>query len=89
MSVRKRQREILGRVGFHAVEYFVDGWPPVWGTALIRAGEEVCVIETSGPHTNDDRLYNRYVLRDKRGGKELAVHKLKRNALASAVGRFA
>lgn len=82
MSVTKRQRDAFARLGYTIEEYFIEGWPPVWGTAIQKDGKDVAVIETHGCHTDDDRYRNRYLLKPKRGADQVfGVYKLKREAL--------
>lgn len=82
MPTKRRHREALATVGITPVDYYIEGWPPTWGTAYQRDGQDVAVIETHGCHTDDDALRNKYVLKRSRGSKtNLSVHRLKREAL--------
>jgi hypothetical protein len=90
MPTKRHHREALATLGLAPVDYFIDGWPPTWGTAYQRDGEDVFVIESHGCHTDDDALRNRFMLKRGRGvlHKPLGVYKLKRQALAAMAARW-
>jgi hypothetical protein len=87
MATRKRHRDAFAALGYTIEEYFIEGWPPVWGTAIQKNGKDVMVIETHGCHTEDDSLRNKYVVKGHRGHVNThtySVHRLKREALGNA-----
>lgn len=64
--MKKRHTEALATLGITTESYYVDGWPPVWGIALLRDGREMAVIEAHGQHHESSTYRNKYVLRAKR-----------------------
>lgn len=91
MPTARRHRAALARLGLTPVDYVIEGWPPVWGTAYQRDGADVFVVESHGCHTDDDALRNRYMVKRGRGvlHPPLSVHRLKREALLAGARRFA
>jgi hypothetical protein len=85
MPTRKKHREALASLGFTVEEYWIGGWPPVWGTAIQKNGKDVMVIETHGCHTDNDKLRNKYMLKYHRGvaAGQVGIFKLKREALTA------
>lgn len=103
--MKARHKELLARVGIEVDTYFLDGWPPVWGIALRRNGEDVAVIESHGDHHDDARYRNKFILRRTRsvaegepdevrtrpGSRDYAIRKTQREAIADflQMGRLA
>lgn len=67
----KRQKDGLKRLGITPTRYFVEGYPPTWGVALVKDGRDLAVIESNGCHSDDDRLRNKYAVRATRATASL------------------
>ena len=103
--MNKRRQDALRALGFDIERYYVEGFPPVWGLALTKNGEDVVVIESHGCHTDNDRHYNKFIVRSERArnwmmgdrrvndrvilGPELRIFKTQREAAAWAARRYA
>ncbi|HEU5112114.1 MAG TPA: hypothetical protein VFU96_02285 [Acidimicrobiia bacterium] len=66
--MRRRQKEALRRMGIETENYYVNAWPPTWGIALMRDGEDFAVVESHGDHVDEQNrhLRGKYVIRDRR-----------------------
>jgi hypothetical protein len=90
MPTKKSHRQALLQFGIKPEDYFIDGWPPIWGTAYKHQGKDVFVIESHGAHHDDATLRNKFLLKDGRGvlRKPLSIHRTKREALATGARKF-
>ena len=95
MPLKNRVKDQLEELGLTVENYYVEGWPPVWGLALRRGNKDVLIVESHGCHTDNDRYRNKYIVRKERSkpgrhdktilGDEIYVTKLQRIAIANWV----
>lgn len=103
MALKMRFQNALAEIGITTESYYVDSidvgdkwFPPVWGLALMRDGEDICAIETNGSW-GEDGYRNKYALVSGRsrngdgvrvGGTVGCIKRTQRECLAEAVRRY-